>query len=449
MAPRLRENYKLIESGVGHHVFATNGSRVFDIDTATADRVAALFSSGDVAQAQLFEQALGNDHRFIEPEAPEVPALRALSLNVAQACNLGCQYCYADEGLFGGKSRTMSVDIARGSIDRLIAEAGPGADVVVGFMGGEPLLNRTVVHEATTYAAEQARRNGGRAKFSITTNGTTVRDEDAKLFRDHRFMVTVSLDGKRALNDRLRPDHRGGGSYDRALAGLERILTDGGPAHVAARVTVTPDSGDLLEVLEHMISLGVGDAGFSPVQVSPRAELEFRHRDFDWFLEQMIRCGSAARDRLLRGERFPFSNFETALHEIHRGSHRPYPCGAGAAYLSVNADGALYGCHRLVDDDAWAMGNIADGLDETARTAHLDRRHVDRQEPCKSCWARYLCGGGCYHEVDRRGRQHCDYVRGWLSFCIASYAELYTQAPDYFVSPNTYFEVGPAAAPIN
>lgn len=445
MAPRLHENYTLIDSAVGHHIFATNGSRVFDIDATTAERVSTLFATGGDADARQFEQALGNETQYIAPEAPDLPAMRALSLNVAQACNLGCQYCYADEGLFGGKSRVMSVETARASVDRLIAEAGPGADVVVGFMGGEPLLNRKVVHDATAYAAQQARRNGGRAKFSITTNGTTVRDEDADLFRAHRFMVTVSLDGRKDLNDRLRPDHTGGGSYDRALAGLSRILAQGGPAHVAARVTVTPGSGDLLDILKHMVSLGVGDAGFSPVQVSPKSALEFRHADFDWFLEQMIACGSFARDSLLRGQRFPFSNFETALHEIHRGSHRPYPCGAGAAYLSVNADGELYGCHRLVDDAEWAMGDIASGPDTAAREAHLDRRHVDRQEPCKSCWARYLCGGGCYHEVDRRGRVHCDYVRGWLRFCIGAYAELSLRAPGYFINPEKHFETGGSA----
>ena len=59
-------------------------------------------------------------------------------------------------------------------------------------------------------------------------------------------------------------------------------------------------------------------------------------------------------------------------------------------------------------------------------------RHVDRQEPCRSCWARYLCGGGCYHEVERRGRIACDYIRDWLTFCIASYAEISAKAPLYF-----------------
>jgi uncharacterized protein len=53
-------------------------------------------------------------------------------------------------------------------------------------------------------------------------------------------------------------------------------------------------------------------------------------------------------------------------------------------------------------------------------------------EPCRSCWARYLCGGGCYHEVERRGRIGCDYIRGWLEFCLAAYAELSAARPDYF-----------------
>lgn len=52
--------------------------------------------------------------------------------------------------------------------------------------------------------------------------------------------------------------------------------------------------------------------------------------------------------------------------------------------------------------------------------------------PCNGCWARYLCGGGCYQEVAKRGRVGCDYIRGWLAFCLASYAELSQVRPEYF-----------------
>jgi uncharacterized protein len=121
--------------------------------------------------------------------------------------------------------------------------------------------------------------------------------------------------------------------------------------------------------------------------------------------------------------------------QIHRGTHHPYPCGAGAAYLSVNTEGKLFACHRLIDDNKFLMGDL-DELDMKSRSHHLVMNHVDNIEPCNSCWARYLCGGGCYHEVSRRGRVGCDYIRDWLDFCLKAYVELSTRRPEYFEGIN-------------
>ena len=101
--------------------------------------------------------------------------------------------------------------------------------------------------------------------------------------------------------------------------------------------------------------------------------------------------------------------------------------------MSANAEGNLFACHRLVDDPAFAMGSTVDGPDLTARAEHLKRSHVDLMEPCRTCWARYLCGGGCYHEVRRRGRIGCDYIRGWLDFCLQAYVELTAARPEAFM----------------
>ena len=118
---------------------------------------------------------------------------------------------------------------------------------------------------------------------------------------------------------------------------------------------------------------------------------------------------------------------------------RPYPCGAGAAYLSVNADGELYACHRFIDDPSMHVGHVETGSDLASRATLLAERHVDKQETCRSCWARYLCGGGCHHEVLRRGRVACDYIRGWLSYCIGAYAEVQVLAAGYFTDPARHF----------
>jgi uncharacterized protein len=88
----------------------------------------------------------------------------------------------------------------------------------------------------------------------------------------------------------------------------------------------------------------------------------------------------------------------------------------------------------LVDDRNFAMGDVFGGSDRAARAAHLQRTHVDTLEPCRSCWARYLCGGGCQHEVTRRGRVACDYIRGWLEFCVSAYVELLAARPEHFAA---------------
>ena len=430
---------RLFTSSRGTHAFVVDGSRIYDLDPDTAARVGRSLETADAGAAsdafRLFDIPVGDTGRRIDGRPLRPPPLHALSLNVAQACNMSCHYCYADAGTFGGRARTMSPETAEAAVDNLIRESEPGASLVLGFMGGEPLLNRAVVHHATRYAARRAVAAGRHMRFSITTNGTVITPDDVTLFTRFPFSVQISIDGSRAVNDAARPMNNGSSSYERILEGLHLFASVGRPRLLAARVTVTPRTGDLLPILEHLLGLGFDEVGFAAVLVSPSPAHAFAAADFPMFLARMLACGEYALARLVAGEAARFANFETALREIHRGSHRPYPCGAGAAYLSANADGELFACHRLVDDARFAMGDIREGSDVAARAAHLARSHVDRMEPCRDCWARYLCGGGCYHEVSRRGRPGCDYIRGWLEFCLSAYVEVSELRPEFFSAP--------------
>ncbi|MFE1292387.1 radical SAM protein [Streptomyces sp. NPDC058751] len=435
--PDPRSEVRLFRSAYGAHLFVTDGSRVYDLPEETA----ATLERWTATQEGTLEEVARElslplrDERRIDGTPAEPPPLSSLSLNVMQACNLSCGHCYADEGKFGGAARAMPRQTAFAAVDRLLAEASPGADVVVGFMGGEPMLARELVHEVVAYAERAGAVAGHRVRFALTTNLTSVRPEDARLFAEHPFTVTASLDGDREGHDALRKAPGGGSAYDRLRAGLETLDRHGRPRHLAARVSVTPHTSRLLDVLEHGIGLGFDEVGFAAVVSAPDPTYEITAETFTGFLDQMVECGEKALRELSAGRAYPFGNFQTAMHELHRGTHRPYPCGAGAGYLSASADGGLYACHRLVDDPAFAMGSLAAGSDVPARAAHLAARHVDRQEPCRSCWARYLCGGGCYHEVSRRGRPGCDYIRGWLDFCLRAYVELSKAAPEFLSPP--------------
>ena len=310
----------------------------------------------------------------------------------------------------------------------------PGERVNLAFLGGEPLVNRSLIRRATALAARIAGERKIPIGFSITTNGTLLTPDDGDFFERYGFAVTVSLDGVGEVHDRLRPAKGGRGSYDRVIANVRPLLAQQQRMQVSARVTVTPANLGLRTTLDHFIGLGFQSVGFSPMLSAPTGRDEMQAPDLQVLLDEMIGCGREFERRVAAGEAYPFANMMTALEEVHRGTHRPYPCGAGAGYFGVSASGGLFACHRFVEDDARSMGHVGQGVDRERQRPWLAERNVDRQEPCRSCWARYLCGGGCHYEVIHRGRPACDYIRGWLDYVLGAYVSLSQLRPDLFSS---------------
>lgn len=426
----VNKDFHLIENEIGNQLFVVNGSRLYDVPSS-------MFDSGiayDEFISSIKNDISSKDYIGKTPLVP--PKLSSLSLNVAQGCNLSCSYCYADEGKFQKHSRLMDIEVSRKSINRLFKESESNSTVVIGFMGGEPLLNRTLVYDAVEYSNQLAVRKNQKVKFSITTNGTLLSEKDVELFTKNPFTVCISLDGSKKTHNIHRKTHQGKGSYEKTLERIDLFKEIGKPEHLSARSTVTPQNMDLLHSLDHLVSLGFDDVGFSPVLVSPDPTISFSQKDFNQFLQEMIKCGEKTVSKILQNENYPFSNLETSLFEIHRGSHRPYSCGAGAGYMSVNAEGDLFACHRLIDDNEFFMGNVESGLLNEPRENLLKNTFVDSIDPCSSCWARYLCGGGCHHEVKHRGRIGCDYIRGWLTFCLSAYIKILNNQPNYFNRKN-------------
>jgi uncharacterized protein len=445
--PRAREIHLLAEGG-GRHLFVADGSHLFDIDAGSFAAFGAAIAEGRVAEL-ITELGLAGIPAIDDAPLPP-PPVHALSLAVAQKCNLGCFYCYAQQGSFGGRPKDMELATAERAIALLLSEAATGTGrATLAFLGGEPLVNRRVVQETTRGAAlfiggvlmappgpaaALARQRGVVLAFSITTNGTLLTEADAEFFEEYGFAVTVSLDGPRELHDRLRPYKGGGGSFDAIMRNLRPLLARQRHMQVSARVTVTPQNLALRRILDFLIAAGFHSVGFAPLLSAPAGSGEMQRRHLEDMLGQMIDCGREFERRTVAGMRYPFANMVNAMREVHRGTHRPYPCGAGAGYLGVSADGDLAACHRFVGEEAGAMGSLTDGIDPRRRAHWLQERHVHRQPPCRECWARYLCGGGCHHEVIHRGRPACDYIRGWLHYCLEAYLRLSRQRPDWFAN---------------
>lgn len=413
--------WRTFDSRLGTHVLVLRGSQIIDVE---AEDAAGL---SDYSLAAFLDEGVRSNLGMVPSVVPQ-----NLSLNVTSACNLACDYCYAGRGAFGGaQSGAMTAAVAEESVDTLLAGCDRRSYATIGFLGGEPFLHRRLVHHLVEYAARRAADLGQPIGFSVTTNGTLLDADDLDLLRSHRFSVTVSLDGGRAVHDRRRIWLAGQGSWDDTMARVRPLLADSGSAEVSARATLTRDDLDLADRHDALAAEGFRSIGFAPVRVGDGGL-----GDADWprWLAASVALAERELDVIRGGGDTSFDNFRVALRRLEAGSSSPYPCGAGGGYASVSTAGQWFACHRAIGDDDYLLGDDAVAVDPARQQRFLEAHHVERVEPCRSCWARYLCSGGCHQEAATRTDAACDAIRGWLEFCLDAYCVVSSERPEWFKS---------------
>jgi uncharacterized protein len=328
---------------------------------------------------------VADDERSAGP--PSSAAVVSLALHVSERCNLSCDYCYLSAGDAGA---LMSEDVALRALDVLFDESFGAPRLSVVFFGGEPLLHLDLIETVAERARERAAAEGRIVSFHVTTNGTLLTPDVASRLAAIDAAVLVSVDGDRAGHDAHRRFHDGAGSYDVIASNAARF-----PSGFAAgaRATVTEASPPLVDLTRHLSGLGFTSVHLSPVSGFPLSPA---------FATRL--CGeyeALARFELenVRAGRAPVvGNFVEGVLALDSGTPRRLPCGAGARYLSVSADGTLSLCHRFAGNAAFAVGDVAGGFDREAVAGILGGLST-RAAECGRCWARWLCGGPCFFDL--------------------------------------------------
>lgn len=156
------------------------------------------------------EDTYENHPSFVNREQ----VVKALCLNVAHDCNLKCKYCFAAQGDFGGDKELMSFEVGKAAIDFLINNSGNRKNLEIDFFGGEPLMNFDVVKQLVEYGRSVEKDYNKNIRFTITTNGVLLNDEIIKYINENMHNVVLSLDGRKDINDSMRPTVNDKGSYD-------------------------------------------------------------------------------------------------------------------------------------------------------------------------------------------------------------------------------------------
>ena len=265
----------LFTTEYGPHLLAVNGSRIYQVEEESRDALEEAMNTPDPRALDTVLEELGLDApSYINDDPPDHFPVRALSLAIAQQCNLGCTYCYAQGGDFGSTAKTMTTEVAYAAVERLLEDVSPNERVQLSFLGGEPLVNRPALQAATRFAVERATAKQVKIGFSLTTNGTLLTPEDATFFEQYGFAVTVSLDGVGQIHDVLRPFKGGRGSYKHIIQRVRPLLDVQRHMQVSARVTVTPQNLELRHTLDTLVGLGFHSVGFSPMLSSRQCTME-------------------------------------------------------------------------------------------------------------------------------------------------------------------------------
>ncbi len=321
--------------------------------------------------------------------------VKALCLHVAHTCNLNCSYCFASQGKYHGERALMSFEVGKRALDFLVENSGTRTNLEVDFFGGEPLMNWQVVKDLVAYARGIEEERHKKFRFTLTTNGVLVDDDVIDFANREMHNVVMSIDGRPDTHDRFRVDYAGRGSYEKVVPKFLDFAKKRGDRSYYVRGTYTHYNTDFTNDILHLADLGFTELSMEPVVCAPDDPCALTKEDLPVLFEQYEILAKEMLKREKEGRPFTFYHYMIDLTHGPCIYKRISGCGSGTEYMAVTPWGDLYPCHQFVGDEKYLMGNIWDGVTNTALRDEFKLCNVYARPECDHCWARLYCSGGC------------------------------------------------------
>jgi uncharacterized protein len=321
-------------------------------------------------------------------------------------CNLNCAYCYylSKKKLYPDSHFRMTDELLE-EFTRQYIEAQRVPEATLGWQGGEPTLMGLDFFKLAVELQQQYQRPGLRIHNTLQTNGTTLTDEWCRFFREHGFLIGLSLDGPRELHNAYRVDKGGEPTFDRVMTGVSLLKRHKVEFNILTCVHAA-NVGHPLEVYRFLRD----KVGAQFIQVIPVVE-----RDNDTGFQE----GEEITDRSVTGRQY--GDFLIAVFEewVRRDvghvyvqifdvalavwlDQRPGLCifeeRCGTA-LALEHNGDLYACDHFVEP-RYKLGNIQEsplvelaGAEQQRLFGLAKRDNLPRY--CRECEIRFVCNGGC------------------------------------------------------
>ncbi len=352
------------------------------------------------------------------------PCFHLLAKPSGSTCNIDCAYCFflSKEALYPNEKHRMSDETLEAYISQLL-ESHRTPSVTVAWQGGEPTLMKVEFFRRSVELIEKYRRPGQTVQHTFQTNGILIDDEWCTFFREHNFLVGLSVDGPRELHNTYRLDRGQKGTFDRVMRGLAHLRRHGVEFNILCTVNAANEKHGRTIYRFFRDELGAKWMQFIPI-VERATEATIQIANQGWGEQPgrkrllYTQTGNLVTNRSVGGEqygRFLVDIFEEWVRhdvgnvfvqlfdvtlEAYFGRHllciHAPTCGYGPA-LEYNGD--VYSCDHFVEP-RFKLGNIHDTplvqlVASKAQREFGDAKRDSLTAQCRSCDVRSLCNGGC------------------------------------------------------
>ena len=321
-------------------------------------------------------------------------------------CNLDCKYCYflQKEELYPGSQFRMPLEVLR-SYTRQYIDAQNIPEVTFAWQGGEPTLMGLGFFETAVKLQQQYKKPGTRIFNSLQTNGTLLNDEWCRFFKQHDFLIGLSLDGPRELHDAYRVNKGGQPTFDAVMDGLRLLQKHGVEFNVLTTVHAA-NAPYPLKVYRFLRD----EVGAQFVQFIPIVERmnETGYQEGDKVTNRSVTAegyGTFLTTIFDEWVRRDVGSTYVQMFDVALGAWMGQPGGlcifaptCGDA-LALEHNGDLYACDHYVEPD-FLLGNIGEDM-MIPLVASEKQRHFGQHKQdslpryCRECEVRFACHGGC------------------------------------------------------
>jgi uncharacterized protein len=171
------------------------------------------------------------------PQVLREDSLHEVVMHVAEGCNLGCTYCFADAGQYGRPVAKWMAPEDAASFAAVMVERNAAIGKIK-FFGGEPLMNIPAIESAISVfdAAYEEGRLSSRPRYGAVTNMTIFSPRVVDLVNNHAFRLTGSIDGPEDVHDIFRVYQNGRGSWKVVDRTIRRLMAETDQPHALEAV---------------------------------------------------------------------------------------------------------------------------------------------------------------------------------------------------------------------